>query len=311
MRLAIAGCGATGGAFARAALRNADIELVGIYDSDTSKYESIPGAHAFEAWDALLGSKADAILIAAPQLEQGALVRAALECGKNVLASLPLSTDAGEASSLFELAARRGAKLIPCNVDRYRGNVRDVKKHIDGATIGRIGIVEMKRTAPRTTARYADVAGSGEAVYQLLMTDLDTLGYWLGDAKNAYGYRHVSGGTDFAVLTVETACGAIASISALWGGMEPCGRQYELSGSGGNLRFDSRLANSSVVFGESTRPFDFDPAFEHAEHNPYGLLLADFAVRLGGIDMRAVAEHSSRLYDLLETVEAIGEGARS
>ena len=311
MKLAIAGCGATGGAFARAALRNADVELAGTYDPDASKYEGAPGARTYESWDALLGSQADAVLVAAPQPEQAALARTALERGKNVLVPLPLSTDADEASSLFELAGRKGAKLIPCNVDRYCGNIRDVKKHIDGGTIGRIGIAEMRRTVPRTIGWYADVANSGGALYQLLMPELDTLDDWLGGVKNAYGYRRTAGGTDFAVLTVEAESGAIASISVLWGGMEPYGRQYELSGSGGNLRFDSRTANSSVVFGENAPPFNFDPALELAEHNPYGLLLADVAARLDQIDMQAVAERTRRLYDLLKIVETIGEGVRA
>lgn len=300
MKLAIAGCGTTGGAYARAALRRPEIELAGTYDPDASRYARVPDARAFASWDALLASQAEAVLIAAPQPEQGALARAALERGKNVLVPLPIATKKDEAFSLIAFAISKNARLIPCNVDRYFGNVRDVRRHIEEATIGRVGIVEMNRAAPRTSGWYADPARSGGVVSQLLMPELDTLIYWLGGMKNAYGYRREASGTDFAVLTLEAECGAIASIGALWGGNEPCGRRYELSGSGGNLRFESREANSSVVHDGEEAPFNFDPSLENAEHNPYGLLLADLARRWGEIDMRRVAEHMERLYDLTE-----------
>lgn len=310
MKLALAGCGTMGSVFARAALKEPGIDLTGIYDPDAVHAWQLPDARTFESLEALLETRPDALLAATPQPEQATVARTAMAQGISVVMPLPLSAGRAEALSLIELAVSHKVKLIPFNLDRYRGNVRDVKDHIEKATIGRIGVVEMRRTVPATRGWYADLTASGGAVFQLLMPELDTLIYWLGEIENAYGYRRSAGGTDFTVLTAEAACGAIASISALWGGREPYARRYELSGSGGNLRFDSRQADSSILWDGGEPPFNFDVSLETAEHNPCGLLLADLARELAETDMAEVGKHIARLYELLEGIETIGEEAQ-
>lgn len=259
MKLLIVGNGTLGKTYAHAARQAADVRLLGI----TEDLDSTCGA--------------DWALLCAPQDQQVDLAMRAADAGMDVLLPLPLGVGAAKADALFAYFERLGRRLLPACEERYRGNVQDVKRHLKAGSIGQIGMVEMKRTVPSVSdsGDWAVPASSG-AVYHALLPEVETLLYWFGAVKNAYGYHRTSGETDFAVLTVELQCGVLACLEGLWG-REPYCWAYELSGSGGNLRFDSALSNACLLYTQEGKSAVLATALGQAGHNPYASLLEDVA----------------------------------
>jgi predicted dehydrogenase len=282
MKLLIVGNGMLGKTYAHAARQAADVQLLGIT----------------EALDSTCG--ADWALLCASQDQQADLATRAADLGMDVLLPLPLAASRKDADALFAYFERRGRWLLPACEERYRGNVRDVKKHFQAGTIGQIGMAEMKRTVPLPSdLEDRSVPVSGGAVYHALLPDVETLLYWLGGVKHAYGYHRTGGQTDFAVLTVELQCGAIACLEGLWGGSEPYCRAYELSGSGGNLSFSSALSEACLCYAEGGKSALLATSPDQEGHNPYASLLEDVA--RNAVDVAECKAHLLEAYRVVET----------
>jgi len=318
MKLAIAGCDETGRAYVRAVQKQKKTDVLltgvlasaGVFDPDDSHWADshwadVPRELTFASFEELLRVEADAVMVSATGKEQTRMAELALEAGRNVLIPYPAAMDAAEILPLMEKAETEGLKLLLCNVERYYGNVQDVKRHIERGTIGQIGMVEMNRTEPNTED-LNDL--SKESVSRLLLLEVDTLFYWLGDVVQAYGYRRTASEADLAVLTLSLACGALACVCVFRGGERS--RAYELSGSGGNLCFDGRNAISCAIHdGQHDKrpptPYTFDPfsLSRSASRDPYALLLRDVAAGLPDINMDVVRERTARMFELVQTCE--------
>ena len=116
MRIAIAGLTRAGLQHATVLATLPDCELAGVSDARTAPRRSLRGmghaAPAYPRFEKLLAKESPAaVIVAAPQGERAALVRAALEAGASVLAEPPLAPTLAEAEALVALAAGKGLRL--------------------------------------------------------------------------------------------------------------------------------------------------------------------------------------------------------
>ena len=115
-RVAIAGLTRAGLAHATVLATIPDVELSAVSDPRSRPRRSLRGmghrVSEFARFEKLLAKTSPAaVIVAAPQAERGALVRAALEAGAAVLVEAPMAVTAEEAAGLAALAAEKGARL--------------------------------------------------------------------------------------------------------------------------------------------------------------------------------------------------------
>lgn len=115
-RVAIAGLTRAGLAHATVLATLPGCEIAGVSDPRTAPRRSLRGmghaAAAYPRFEKLLARETPAaVIVAAPQGERAALVRAALEAGAAVLAEPPLAATLAEAEALVALASDKGLKL--------------------------------------------------------------------------------------------------------------------------------------------------------------------------------------------------------
>lgn len=88
----------------------------------------------------------DAVVVATPTGTHFALVKAALEAGKDVLCEKPLARTSAECRELMELAGARGRILMVGHVFLYNSGVLHLKVDLDRGELGRIYYMDAVRT---------------------------------------------------------------------------------------------------------------------------------------------------------------------
>ncbi len=88
----------------------------------------------------------DAVVVATPTGTHHALVKAALEAGKDVLCEKPLAPTGAECAELAALAAAKGRILMVGHVFLYNSGVLHLKTDLDRGELGRIYYMDAVRT---------------------------------------------------------------------------------------------------------------------------------------------------------------------
>ena len=166
-----------------------------------------------------------------PQLESIALELAQM----GVDAAVPgwIAAEEGLLIRLHAAFAARGRKLAALFPERYAPNQRDVARILKSGRLGRIGMVE-----------YLNLCSGGRSALHPLAEALDAVSAWLGLPVRMQGFGAGSGDTDVAVLNAEFACGALLNLQTVCSPAEEWKTAYEISGSEGNLAYDSTAARS-------------------------------------------------------------------
>jgi UDP-2-acetamido-3-amino-2,3-dideoxy-glucuronate N-acetyltransferase len=95
--------------------------------------------------DVLADPVIDAVAIATPAETHGALVRAALHAGKDVLVEKPLCLDTAEGEELVDLAAREGRVLMVGHLLWYHPAVLKLRELIESGELGRLQYIYSNR----------------------------------------------------------------------------------------------------------------------------------------------------------------------
>lgn len=172
--------------------------------------------------------------------------RWALEAAENGLnAAVPgwFCAETGRIERLHAMYLERGCKMLGLFSGLYAPNVRSVEAILAADKLGRIGMLDYLATWP-----LANVS----AVYPLAEA-LAVAVHWLGRPNRLRGFRNGAGSVDCATLSACFESGALMNLQAVCAPAEAWKCAYELSGSEGNLAFDSagavsvRLSNATEL----------------------------------------------------------------
>jgi predicted dehydrogenase len=183
--------------------------LVGVYDADDGRAESIAsglGTRAFAEIDDLL-SQVEAVTVAVPTQAHAEIGLRALRRGVPVLMEKPLASTLTEADDLITAAQRQGVQLQVGHIERYNRALRAAERYLDGPRY-----IESLRLAP-FQPRGTDVA----VVLDLMIHDLDLVLHLTGSVATevrASGLPVLSPHLDIANARVEFANGAVALATA-------------------------------------------------------------------------------------------------
>lgn len=122
--------------------------LVAVDDADPARARLIAERHGVAArpLQAILGDPAiKAVVVAAPAVAHGAIARAALEAGKDVLVEKPLALDVAEAESLVGRALARGRVLMVGHVLRYHPAFEALARLVAQGRLGRLRYIHATR----------------------------------------------------------------------------------------------------------------------------------------------------------------------
>jgi len=282
MKLALAGYGSLAKVYINAVEEIDELKISAVYDCNMEKVkQSIKDINIVGDYCDLLRSDCDAVMLCVPAYMQHDMAKKAADFGKNVICQIPPALNSHDIIELAEYFKLKNLRLIPAMFDRYFANIFDVRKHLNNNTIGNIGVVNIRRYCPKANNKeqnwYNDFDLSGGCIYQLMVCDIDLITQLFGEVESAFGYHRTLEGVDYAVMTLVMKCGVLVNIEALFGYKGEFSKAYELSGSKGNICFDSLLADSSRIIGGglNSEHFSLDCSLNAANHNPYKLMLID------------------------------------
>lgn len=206
----VVGVGALGRHHARHLSASHEAFLVGVYDEDRLRAESVAqacGTRAFADLDGLL-ARVKAVTVAVPTSAHADVGVQALQRGVAVLMEKPLAGSLAEADRLLAAAAAAGVPLQVGHIERFNRAIRGAQPYLQEPRY-----LEMTRLAP-FQARGADVA----VVLDLMIHDLDLLLNLTGGTEasdvRANGVAVLSPHLDMANARVEFPSGAVANVTA-------------------------------------------------------------------------------------------------
>ena len=159
LRIGLIGCGGRGnGAAANALKADANTRLVAMADmfperlknsaeilqKNTGDQFAVEEDHrftGFEAYQQLLSSDVEVVLLATPPHFRPAHLKAAIEAGKHVFAEKPVAVDAPGVRSVLdscELAKKKGLSVVSGLMLRYSKALRETMDRIHGGQLGHI-----------------------------------------------------------------------------------------------------------------------------------------------------------------------------
>ena len=140
LKIGVVGCGAMGGAHARAILDGAipRAQLVAVSDADPGRRQAFGVRGYADALELMGQSGAEAIIIATPHPSHASLCQAALQRGLHVLCEKPLTVSIGEAEALLALPRREGQRFALVLHQRFFPVYQKLRAMVQGGELGPI-----------------------------------------------------------------------------------------------------------------------------------------------------------------------------
>jgi predicted dehydrogenase len=156
----------------------------------------------------------DAVVVATPTGSHFALVKAALEAGKDVLCEKPLARTSAECRELMDLAAAKGRILMVGHVFLYNSGVLHLKVDLDRGELGRIYYMDAVRT------NLGPVRSDVGAIFDLASHDISIFNFLLGSQPvevSATGNSVLQKGVeDVGFLTLYYPSGIVCHAHISW-----------------------------------------------------------------------------------------------
>lgn len=156
----------------------------------------------------------DLVVIATPSFTHHALALAALEAGKHVLITKPLTTRADDAEELVALADRQGLVLAVDHTFVYTGAVRKVHDLVASGELGDVYYVDSVRI--NLGLFQSDV----NVIWDLAPHDISIIDYVLGgvmpEQVSAIGAAHAGLHENIAYVTMRYGPSVLAHVHVNW-----------------------------------------------------------------------------------------------
>ena len=245
------------------------------------------GARVHGTLEELLAA-VDVVDVCTPTPEHPAVVRAALDAGKDVVCEKPLALTAEEVRDLAEHAERVGRRLFPAHVVRFFPQYAAAKRAIDTGAVGELAVLRFERTGSLPDRSwYADEELSGGIVMDQMIHDIDQALWMAGPVSTVYAQQSIAS-SDSAVRTAHVVLthrsGAISHCRGFWGPVGTTFRYtFDLSGDGGQLQYDSAgdpgIVFDAVASGRQSSGDGFLPDVSTLR-DPYAAEIVEFAAAL-------------------------------
>lgn len=271
IRVGVAGAGVFGGNHAKKLAANRNAVLVGIFDRNLERAQTLAdmlSTAAFDNLDALL-EQIDALVVATPAVAHGGVARAAIDAGRHCLVEKPLAATYEDALILCEHASARGLVLQAGHQERYifkaMGllDVNQSPKHLEAIRVG------------LPSVRGADVS----ATFDLMVHDIDLARLLFKCEPVSISAKRLAGDAenpDAVEANLVFANGGTAHFIASRASDER-DRRMTIGYEGGDVAID--FIAKSFVDGPN---FGLHPDFATRIADPMGAATADFLSAIAG-----------------------------
>lgn len=198
---------------------SAGARVVSVSDSRTDRMalaaKRYPALKTCANYDELLkDSQIDAVIIATPVATHYEIAKKALENGKHVLITKPLTASVTTSQELVELAAKKKLVLMLDHTFIYKGVIRSIRQMIESGRLGELYYYDSVRVNLGLFQHDVNV------LWDLAVHDLSIMDYVLGvapKAVSATGIAHVKGRPeDVAYMTCFFEQNLIAHLHVNW-----------------------------------------------------------------------------------------------
>lgn len=193
--VAVVGCGYWGPNLVRNFAEQPNARMVAVSDLSVerlteihSRYPKVKLTTDFQ--DILSDPEIDAVIVTTPVSTHFEVAMRALQAGKHVLVTKPITADPGQAAQLIEEAEHRGLVLMVDHTFVYTGAVQTIKQLVDGGNLGKLYYYDSVRVNLGLFQRDVNV------LWDLAVHDLAIMDFVLGQqprAVAATGAAHVPG----------------------------------------------------------------------------------------------------------------------
>jgi predicted dehydrogenase len=245
------------------AVRAAGHEVAAIYGVNADKVRQLASRYAASSCtrlEELLRHPIDAVMIGSPSGCHADQAIAAARAGKHVLVEKPLDVSTERVDALLAEVEGASVTLGVCFQDRLHPDVVAMKRAIEVGEIGTPLLASGEVKWQRLPDYYARsrwrgtwaLDGGGALINQAIHT-VDLLLHLLGPVARVSGRTatrfHAIEAEDTAVMMLEFANGALATVQASTAAHPPQPRRVEIVGTRGTLLF-SEAANTAAVASE-------------------------------------------------------------
>jgi UDP-N-acetyl-2-amino-2-deoxyglucuronate dehydrogenase len=235
---------------ARAARAIPGVVVAAIYGTNAEKVIRLAREHDAKPYsdlDAFLSHRPmDFVAIGSPSGLHAAHGIAAASRGLHVLTEKPIDVSSARADELIEATEKAGVKLAVMFQDRYKPEIRRLKKWIQDGVIGRPLLAEARVKWYRPPEYYGQsrwrgtlaMEGGGALINQGVHT-VDLLLWMMGDVAKVQARTstaiHAIEGEDTAIALLEFTSGALGLLQATTSAFPGYPRRLEITGTEGTV----------------------------------------------------------------------------
>jgi predicted dehydrogenase len=236
----------------------------------------------------------DIVDVVTPTPTHFALVKRALEAGKDVISEKPLARTDEQARELEELAARLGRRLYPAHVVRFFPAYVRLHEAVTAGLLGDLAVLRFSRSGafPTRTPWFADRAQSGGIIMDQMLHDIDIARWVAGEVTRVSAVSSKAGDAEHPIeaahVLLSHRSGAISHIAGLWGPAHLAfTTEFSVTGTLGTLEHSSAAErNVRTDLAESATGGGILPDVDPTD-DPYFLELREFVGAFtGGADPR-------------------------
>ncbi|MFM8572256.1 MAG: Gfo/Idh/MocA family protein [Pirellula sp.] len=219
VRVGVIGCGHWGPNQIRTFYFHPSSTLVRICDRDPGRLVGVSKNYpdvqtTTESREITRATDIDAVIITTPASTHYALVKDALEHGKDVLCEKPLTIASAEAYELAEIAERNGRILMVGHIFLFNAGIFRLKSLISEGSLGDLRYMHAVRT------NLGPVRADANAIYDLASHDISVFNYLTGATPkviSAAGRCYLQPAVeDFGFIALEYPSGVFGHIHVSW-----------------------------------------------------------------------------------------------
>lgn len=287
MKLAIIGCGTMGMVYAYNLGKMPGVQVTGVADliqERADRAAEASGAVPYTDWEQMLEQvKPETVAVCLPTFLHKEFVLKLAERGLHIICEKPAALTLEDAKAMEATCSEHGVRLFIGHVVRFFPNYRNAFDQVRSGKIGEPKMAHFKRygSYPQGVDYwYHDRSKSGGVIMDLMIHDIDFACWLFGDVESVYASvtNPSLSGMEYAQVTLKFSSGAIANLTSFWGYAGPFTTQFEISGTGGIIRFDSNQVQTldlkvatggdgqKVAVQVPSSPTLHDPYYDEVKH---------------------------------------------